>query len=270
MHKDAVPLANAAWDNPHISPAVMDAIQAAARESGVDPQLLITIAWRESRFDPNARSRLSSAKGLLQFTTETWLQVVRQYGSQHNVGGYAAAIRRDHSGELVVPGKNVRAAILRLRADPVLSTKLAAQNLSQQRAAMQDRLGRNVTPADLYLFHVLGPTGSARFLTAVAKHPSESSVAVASYDIIRNAGLLARDGRPMTVANTYAAASAMLEAQRSRSAPAPAPAPALAPAAAPPATEPAVPAPIQQTAIQQNGVQQTGPQQPAIQVSAAP
>ena len=221
MHRDAVPLANTTWDDPQIPPAVREAIQTAAHESGVDPQLLTAIAWRESRFKPNAGNRHSSAQGLLQFTTETWLQVVRNYGSQHNVGGYAAAIRRDQSGALVVPGRGVRAAILRLRNDPVLSAKLAAQNMSQQTAAIQGQLGRSVTPADLYLLHVLGPTGAARFLTAVAKRPSESSVEVASYDVMRNAGLLARDGRPMTVANTYAAAGAMLQAQYARTEPSP-------------------------------------------------
>lgn len=224
VHRDVVPLANTTWDNPKVSPAVKDAIQAAARESGVDPNLLTTIAWRESRFDPDAGNRHSSAQGLLQFTTGTWLQAVRSYGAQHDLGGYAAAIQRDKSGVLVVPEKGVRAAILRLRNDPVLSAKLAADSMSQGCAAIQDRLGRNVRPADLYLLHVLGPTGAERFLTAVARHPSEPSTKVVSYDVMRNAGLLARDGRPMTVGNTYAAASAMLNAQRVRSEP---PAPAM-------------------------------------------
>ncbi len=218
VHRDSVPLANTTWDDPQVPAAVTDAIQAASRESGVDPHLLTAIAWRESRFDPNARNDKSSAKGLLQFTTETWLQVVRDYGSQHNVGGYAAAIRRDPSGALVVSGRGMRAAILRLRDDPVLSAKLAAQNMSQRRAAMRNLLGRDVAPADFYFLHVLGPTGAARFLTAVVQRPSESSTEVASYEVLRNAGLLARDGRPMTVANTYAAAGAMLDAQRARSA----------------------------------------------------
>ena len=227
MHRDVVPLANTTWDNPQVSPAVKDAIQTAARESGIDPNLLTAIAWRESRFDPGAGNRHSSAQGLLQFTTGTWLQAVRNYGAQHDLGGYAAAIKRDKSGALVVPEKGVMAAILRLRNDPVLSAKLAADSMTQGRATIQGRLGRNVKPTDLYLMHVLGPTGAERFLTAVARHPSESSTKVVSYDVMRNAGLLARDGRTMTVGNTYAAASAMLNAQRARSEP---PAPAMMPA----------------------------------------
>ena len=54
MHRGVVPLANTTWDDPAMPPAIRDAIQTAARESGVDPHLLTAIAWRESRFDPNA------------------------------------------------------------------------------------------------------------------------------------------------------------------------------------------------------------------------
>ena len=219
VHQDAVPLANTAWDNPNIPPNVLSAINTAARESGIDPGLLTAIAWRESRFDPNARNLHSSAKGLLQFTTATWLQAVRDHGPQHDAAQYAAVIQKDRSGTLVVANDDLRTAILQLRTDPVLSAKLAAAVMTQQRAVMQDRLQRNVSPVDLYLTHVLGPSGAARFLTAVAQRPSASSLEVASWAVMRNAGLLAQDGRPLTVARTYAAAKAMLDAQHARSEP---------------------------------------------------
>jgi len=218
VHHDAVPLANTTWDNPQVPLAVRDAIQSAARESGVDPKLLTAIAWRESRFDPNARNQQSSAKGLLQFTSGTWLQVVRDYGSQHDVADYAAAIRTSRSGDFIVP-EQMRSAILDLRDNPILSAKLAAQDMLRHRTAMEAELGRSVTSTDLYLLHVLGPTGAMRFLKAVAKHPSESSLQVASLRVMRNAGLLARDGRPLTVAKAYASTTNMLNSQDARSAP---------------------------------------------------
>ncbi len=198
-------------------PAVRNALQAAAHASGVDPDLLAAVAWRESRFDPKARNRSSSAKGLLQFTNATWLQMIRDYGSQYNKAGYASAIRKDKSGGFVVSGRHMRTEILRLRSDPALSAKLAAENMQRERAAIQDRIGRGVVPADLYLLHVLGPTGTIRFLTAAFQRPSEPSSTVVDWKVLRNAGLLARDGRPLTVANTYAAVQAMLDAQHARS-----------------------------------------------------
>jgi hypothetical protein len=218
VHRGVVPLANTTWDDPAVPPAILDAIQTAAHETGIDPHLLAAIAWRESRFDPNARNQQSSAKGLLQFTSGTWLQAVRDYGSEHDVADYAAAIRTSRSGDLVVPDQ-MRSAILQLRSNPVLSAKLAADSMKRERLAMEARLGRSVTSADLYLMHVLGPTGAMRFLEALAKQPNESSLKVASLKVMRNAGLLAQDSRPLTVANTYAAAKTMLDAQHVHSAP---------------------------------------------------
>lgn len=83
---------------------------------------------------------------------------------------------------------------------------------------MRAQRGRSATPTDALLLHVLGPTGSVRFLDAFAGHPSASSLTVASADVLRNAGLLSHDGQPMTVARTYGAIRAMLNAQRNNSA----------------------------------------------------
>lgn len=219
VHSGVVPLVNTVWDDPALSPVVLGAMRDAARGTNVDPGLLMALAWRESRFDPRARSRQSSATGLLQFTSGTWLHTVREFGGQHGAGTYAAAIRKERSGELTVHGPRMRAAILALRSDPVLSARLAAEVLGQHRAAMQVSQERDVTPADLYLRHVLGPSGAARFLTALAQHPSASSLEVANRKTLRNAGLLARDGRPMTVASTYAAVRGMLNDLHARSEP---------------------------------------------------
>lgn len=219
VHTGVVPLVNTVWDDPALPPAVLGAMRDAARDTSVDPGLLMALAWRESRFDPRARNRQSSATGLLQFTSGTWLQTVREFGAQHGAGAYAAAIRKERSGELTVQGPRMRTEILQLRSDPVLSARLAAETLGRQRAAMQASLGRDVTSADLYLRHVLGPSGAARFLTALAQRPSASSLDVASRKTLRNAGLVARDRRPMTVASTYAAVQVMLDALHARSEP---------------------------------------------------
>ena len=216
VHRGIVPLANTTWDDPAMPPAVSDAIQTAAQEAGVDPHLLTAIAWRESRFDPDALNRQSSARGLLQFTSGTWLRAVRDYGAEHDAAAYAAAIHTTRSGDLVVP-EQVKSAILDLRSNPILSAKLAADSMKRERVVMEAQLGRPVTSADLYLMHVLGPAGALRFLEALARQPNESSLKVASLKVMRNAGLLAQDGRPLTVANTYAAAETMLASQHQHS-----------------------------------------------------
>lgn len=219
LHRDIAPLENATWDSPSVAPVVIEAIRTAAQESHIDPHLLAAIAWRESRFDPDAVNRRSSARGLLQFTKMTWLRAVRDFGAGHDLGPFAAAIRKEPSGELRVSEKRTLTAILHLRSDPVLSARLAADLMRRQHAAMRDQLGHDATSADLYLLHVLGPTGSARFFTALTHRPTAPSLDVASPAVLRNAGLLAKDGGAMTVANTYAAVQTMLETQQLHSAP---------------------------------------------------
>ena len=217
VHSGVAPLANAVWDNPQMPPAVANAIRSAASATGVDPHLLAAIAWRESRFDAKARNHWSSATGLLQFTNSTWLRVVHTYGAQHEAGAYSEQITRDAAGGLVVADTRARATIMQLRSDPVFAAALAADVLAGQRSAMAARLGRDVAMTDLYLLHVLGATGSARFLEAVAARPGVSAQSVASRRILRQAGLLARDGYPMTVGNTYKAVELMLADQRRHS-----------------------------------------------------
>jgi len=142
---------------------------------------------------------------------------LRQFGSPHDPSRFTNAISEDRSGAIVVAGKGARNAILGLRSDPNLSAWLAAQLMQRQGAVMQERIGRPLTLTDLYLLHVLGPNGSGRFLDALTERPHASSVGVASLKVLRNAGLLARDGRPLTVVNTYAAVAMMLDEQQQHS-----------------------------------------------------
>ena len=54
-------------------------VEAAAREFGLEPELLYAVIWVESRFDPEAQSP-TGAKGLMQFTQATWREVARRLG----------------------------------------------------------------------------------------------------------------------------------------------------------------------------------------------
>ena len=216
FHRKATPLVNAVWDNPVLPPSVLGAILDAAGHSDIAPDLLLALAWRESRFTPEARSTLSSASGLLQFTSGTWLQAVHQFGPQHGLAEYAAAIHKDPSGEYIVQGQYSQEAVLALRNDPILSASMAGEVLRQSRTVMQASMGRSMRPADLYLTYVLGSAGTARFLTALRQSPSAPVRSVTSRRVLRNAGLLARDGHPLSVRSTYDAIRAMLDDHHAR------------------------------------------------------
>lgn len=53
-------------------PSVQEAIDLAAFTFGVDPGRMSRIAFCESRYDPRAKNRTSTASGLFQFLDTTW------------------------------------------------------------------------------------------------------------------------------------------------------------------------------------------------------
>src|SRR3546814_5969328 len=78
---------------------VLAAVQAASARTGIDFDYLVDVARVESRFDPTAKAPTSSASGLYQFTTQTWLATIDRHGATHGHGWAATAIGRDRSDE---------------------------------------------------------------------------------------------------------------------------------------------------------------------------
>ena len=54
---------------------IEEKIKEAAIKAGINPETAIRIAYCESRFDPMAKNKSSSATGLYQFTRGTWLWI---------------------------------------------------------------------------------------------------------------------------------------------------------------------------------------------------
>jgi hypothetical protein len=200
----------------NIAPLVVDAIRVAQQKSHVDPGLLLAIAAKESGFNPEARNRHSTARGLLQFTNATWLTVVRDFGPRYGLSRYAQAIETDRDGRLRVSKPHLRRAILALRDNPRLQAIMTAERLEQGRPSLELHLGRAARTADLYFLHLLGPTGATHFLTELNEHPDASSLTVVGGVAKANAGLFVKDGRPMTVAEAYASIQATLDEQASK------------------------------------------------------
>ncbi|MBX9635832.1 MAG: transglycosylase SLT domain-containing protein, partial [Magnetospirillum sp.] len=96
-------------------------IRDAAEATGVPFEFLLAQANQESRLDPDAKSRRSSAMGLFQFTAGTWLEMVKNHGGDHGLDKYADAITRGSDGRLTVKNKDLKKEILDLRRDPKLS-----------------------------------------------------------------------------------------------------------------------------------------------------
>ena len=117
---------------------VVAAIQNAAQKTGVDFGYLLTKAQTESSFNPNAKAATSSATGLYQFTDKTWLQMVRDHGSECGLSQYADDINDDCS----VDSSATRSKILSLRKDPTISAYMAAEFTKTNQQQLESQHGR--------------------------------------------------------------------------------------------------------------------------------
>lgn len=197
-------------------PAVASALLRAQHATGADPALLSAIAGKESSFDPKARNRLSSARGLMQFTRSTWLQVVRDFGPKHGLGRYAAALNTNRDGIITARDGRTLTQILKLRDDPHLAAIMAAERMGQERASLERDLGRAARPQDMYLVHLLGPSGARRFLAELKRNPAQPSTAVVGAAARPNPGVFARRGRNLPLAQVYEEVADMLERETDR------------------------------------------------------
>jgi hypothetical protein len=156
-----------------IAAPVLDAVQSASARTGIDFDYLFDVARVESGYNPTAKAPTSSARGLYQFTKQTWLATLDRHGANHGLAWAADAIGRDASGRLTVADPVLRQQILDLRDDPTASSSMAAALTGDNRDYLESRIGRAAEPVDLYLAHFLGSGGAAKFLTALETNPDQ-------------------------------------------------------------------------------------------------
>uniref|UniRef100_UPI00286BBF3F lytic transglycosylase domain-containing protein n=1 Tax=Novosphingobium sp. TaxID=1874826 RepID=UPI00286BBF3F len=155
------------------NPPVEAAILRASQATGIDFAYLLGEARLESSLDPSARAETSSAAGLYQFTTGTWLSTLDRHGAEHGYGWAGDAIE---GGRVRDPA--MRAEIMALRFDPGASALMAAELASDNRDHLRGVLGRAPDASELYLAHFLGADGAGKFLGALAANPGQSAAAL--------------------------------------------------------------------------------------------
>lgn len=173
------------------------AIRAASTPARADFSYLMRTASLESKLNPRARAKTSSATGLFQFIDQTWLELVARHGETHGLKDYARVIRE---GELSAP---LRARILDLRNDPKAAAFMAAAYAAQNRNKLEAELGRDVGDIDQYFAHFLGPTGAVRFLSALQANPDAPAAALMPAAARANRGVFFVGERPHTVTEVY-------------------------------------------------------------------
>jgi hypothetical protein len=151
---------------------VTGAIYKAANRTGVSFQYLLATAQVESRLNPNAAARTSSARGLYQFIDQTWLATMKSAGDGLGYGRYADAITKLPSGNHVVNDPALRDEIMKLRNDPVANAAMAGAFTQQNADRLQDKLGRPATDGELYIAHFLGAGGAGRLISQAEQSPN--------------------------------------------------------------------------------------------------
>jgi hypothetical protein len=155
----------------------------------------------------------------MQFTEDTWLETVRDFGPQHGLAAQARAIVTDRrTGRISVRDERSRRYLLALRTNARLSAVLAAARLVAEAPALEAALGRALTPVDLYAVHFLGRSGARRFLAELDRAPGQAVVRVVSADgLARNRNVfVGPDGRSRRLGDVHAVFAAAIQDQRAQ------------------------------------------------------
>lgn len=198
---------------------VVATIVRAAAVTDVDPVYMMALADKESSFATEVRARTSSAEGLFQFVTKTWLSMVRTHGPKHGLAEEAAAIEFVE-GQPTIKDDALRDRVLGLRRDPYLSAVMAAEMMKRDRAAIERRIGRDLNRSEFYLAHFLGAEGAGKLMALVDEKPKQSAPRVFREAAKANRTLFfARQGKRMkdlTVAQVYDKLDQMIDHRISR------------------------------------------------------
>jgi len=184
---------------------VAGAIKQASGATGTSFSYLLATAKMESDFNPTASASTSSAKGLFQFIEQTWLGTVKEAGAQFGYGQYADAISKSASGTYSVSDPTAKAAILKLRDDPVAASAMAGVLTQSNSFGLTGQIGRRPTDAELYMAHFMGVGGAARLINAAENNPGASGAAMFPNAAEANRSIFYdRSGQARSVSQVYA------------------------------------------------------------------
>lgn len=183
---------------------VLADLRQAAAATGSDFSYLLGTAMRESSLKPSAKSNTSSAAGLFQFVSQTWLGMVKQYGSKYGLGSCAASITRQADGRYSVASPADRQAILALRNDPKVAALMAGEYANATKSQLESRLGRPVCDGELYAAHFLGPGAACHLIALNGNNPRANAAEAFPAAAEANRGVFYHaDGSAKTVHEVY-------------------------------------------------------------------
>ena len=190
---------------------IQSAIQRASHKTGVDFTYLLGQAQVESSLNPTAKAATSSASGLYQFIDQSWLATLKKHGAAHGLGWAADAIGGP-GGQHHVADPATRQAVMQLRNDPEIASLMAAEHAADNKAELEQSLGRPVGGTDLYMAHFLGLGGARKFLGVLERNPDAPAASLFPAAAGANRGVFfGEGGRARSVAEVYDRFAAKLQ-----------------------------------------------------------
>ncbi|MEO5806754.1 transglycosylase SLT domain-containing protein [Devosia sp.] len=180
-------------------------LNAAGDRNGVDFDYLLQTAMRESSLDPTAKAGTSSATGLFQFLSGTWMQVMKQEGPRLGYNQYADQIQSDGDGGYTVADPDMRAKILKLREDPQIASDLAAAYTKSNGDYLRAKFGRMPSAGELYIAHFLGAQGAEKMFTAGLSDPDQIAADLFPKQAAANKAIFYSGGQARTIRDVYRA-----------------------------------------------------------------
>ena len=147
-----------------------------AKQTGMEPNMLKTVAAIESGFNPTAAAGTSSAKGLFQFIGSTWKTMLSKYGGKYGL----------------TPDTSV--------LDPMANALMGAEYLKENSKILSS-VKKDVNATDLYMAHFLGAGGAKQFLQA---DPNVTGASLLPSSASANKSIFYKEGGvPRTVGEIY-------------------------------------------------------------------
>lgn len=202
-----------------VSRWIVDAITRAAEATGADPVYMMALADKESSFIPFNKAATSSAEGLFQFISSTWLEVIRSFGAKHGYRAEAEAIKMI-DGQLAVADERMREHILGLRRNAYVSALMAGELKNRDTATIETKLGRKISRSEYYLSHFFGVDRARKFMNLVEDKPKQRASRLFPAAAKANKALFfakaGRKTRHLSVAEVYEKIDAMIDTRLDR------------------------------------------------------
>ena len=172
-------------------------IQRAAQNNQQDFNFMLAQARIESGLNPAAKAKTSSAAGLYQFTSGTWMDLVKRHGDKVGLDESARLLR---SGNITSIEKS---DLLAKRHDPALSSELAARFAIENAQTLQRSGHEKVGAAELYIAHFLGPHGANTFLNGLKTQPDAPAAQALPQAANANTQIFYSGGKPRSYADIF-------------------------------------------------------------------